>query len=353
MTSLDSGQRKGFLGGGMILAVFATAVLSLPIYQRVDKESQGNQVEAPAMLSASHKAELAETLRLKAEIGDQVWTGLAATNIPVILFNEGYEFLVGEANPPGLWKVVEGDDFQGVPYYRRAAQNPQAFAVKVGATWAGSAPTLDHMNRKIPFKLSPEFHVVVVLHEIFHAYQANQAPKRFAKANAVYAAESRYPYKDADFRSAWNDEGRALAEALKTKDDAPVKDLVRRFLQIRETRRKRAALGSDLLAFERELEWLEGLAKYAEIKFYEIAASRSREASYGRYGTALPFPLQWDFVRLEKTLGTQDGDLRFYLSGLAQARLLDRLSPQWKARAMQEDVYLEDLVRESVGVRSK
>jgi hypothetical protein len=116
---------------------------------------------------------------------------------------------------------------------------------------------------------------------------------------------------------------------------------------------RRAALGSDFLAFERELEWLEGLAKYAEIKFYEIAASRSREAPYGRYGAVLPFPLQWDFVRLEKTLGAQDGDLRFYLSGLAQARLLDRLSPQWKARAMQEDVYLEDLLRDSVGVRSK
>ncbi len=90
------------------------------------------------MLSASLKSELAETMRLKAEIGDQVWAGLARTNIPVILFNESYEFLVGEADPPEPWKVVEGDDFQGVPYYRRTAQNPQAFAVKVGAAWAGA-----------------------------------------------------------------------------------------------------------------------------------------------------------------------------------------------------------------------
>jgi hypothetical protein len=37
--------------------------------------------------------------------------------------------------------------------------------------------------------------------------------------------------------------------------------------------------------------------------------------------------------------------LTLYLSGMAQARLLDRLNPGWKAKAMQEKVYLEDLLR--------
>ena len=46
--------------------------------------------------------------------------------------------------------------------------------------------------------------------------------------------------------------------------------------------------------------------------------------------------------------GNDEGDMRFYYSGWAQAVLLDRLSPGWKARALQPGVYLEDLLAEAV-----
>lgn len=338
---------------GVILVAFTALGLGLLTAGTASKAGQLNPVQDPLMLSAADKTELAEESRLKAELGDQVWPGLGSADIPIILFNDSYEYLIGEKDPPGPWKIVEGDDYQGHAYYRRAAQDPQAFAVLVGTHWAGSIGTLDSMNRKIPFKLRPDFHVVMILHEVFHAFQAGQAPGRFTKANAVYKAESRYPYKDNEFAAAWNNEGAALAEALKAKDEAASIGLVRKFLEIREARRDRAALGSELIAYERELEWLEGLAEYTEMRFYEIAASRSGETAFAHYGPGLPLPLQWDFVRLGKNLGTEQADLRFYLSGLAQARLLDRFSPQWKARAMGEEIHLEDLLRDVAGPRSK
>jgi hypothetical protein len=43
-----------------------------------------------------------------------------------------------------------------------------------------------------------------------------------------------------------------------------------------------------------------------------------------------------------------EGDGRFYYSGMTQAFLLDQLAPGWKARIMQDDVFLEDLLREAV-----
>ena len=46
---------------------------------------------------------------------------------------------------------------------------------------------------------------------------------------------------------------------------------------------------------------------------------------------------------------SKSGDYRFYLSGMAQARLLDRLAPGWTARALTEDVSLEELLAEAVG----
>jgi hypothetical protein len=68
------------------------------------------------------------------------------------------------------------------------------------------------------------------------------------------------------------------------------------------------------------------------MRFYELAAARgAQEPAFAAYKPGQPF-LTWDFVRLEKQLGAQEGDLRFYLSGMAQARLLDRLAPEWKVR---------------------
>jgi hypothetical protein len=40
-----------------------------------------------------------------------------------------------------------------------------------------------------------------------------------------------------------------------------------------------------------------------------------------------------------------DGDGRFYYSGMAQAYLLDRLLPNWKATAFDENIWLDDLLQ--------
>ena len=55
--------------------------------------------------------------------------------------------------------------------------------------------------------------------------------------------------------------------------------------------------------------------------------------------------IQADYARLGTSLGFQSGDLRFYLSGMAQARLLDRLAPGWKEKALPGPATLESLIR--------
>ncbi len=334
-------------------AFFALTILTCGM--RSSPEAKESSLQNPGqdlnLLSSADKVGLAEALRLKAELGDIVWPGLASSSIPILLYNDSYEFLVGEENAQSPWQVVEGDDFLGKPYYRRTATNPQSFAVFTGLSWAGSLSTLEQMNQKVPFKLAADFHVVLILHEVFHAYQASKAPGRFAKANSVYDSESRYPFKDKESTAAWSNEGAALAEALKAKDDGEARSVIQKFLRIRDDRRQRAALDPELLAFEKELEWLEGLAKHVEIRFYELAASRSQEPAFSSYKPGLLY-WRWDFARLERLLGHESGDLRFYLSGMAQARLLDRLLPGWQKKAMEEMVHLEDLLRAVPGPKS-
>jgi hypothetical protein len=93
------------------------------------------------------------------------------------------------------------------------------------------------------------------------------------------------------------------------------------------------------------MEWLEGFGKYTEIRFYEPAAARPSPPTLPTLPSpGLPF---WsgDFVRLERTLGSLPGDQRFYLSGMAKARILDRLSPGWKDGFFQAGGSLDDRLR--------
>jgi hypothetical protein len=43
-----------------------------------------------------------------------------------------------------------------------------------------------------------------------------------------------------------------------------------------------------------------------------------------------------------------EGDGRFYYSGFAQAVLLDRLAPGWKAQLFDEGAWLEELLAQAV-----
>jgi hypothetical protein len=308
--------------------------------------------EPSPFLSARDKERLSESLRLKQILGDEVWPELGTTAIPVIIYNDSYEFLTGAVNPPPRppWVIVEKDDFSGRPYYRRPAKDPQAFAEDLGGQWAGSMTSIEAMmNRKAPVRINPDFYVVFVLHEVFHAFQATVAPERFRRAQALYAVEESYPVKDPAFAKAWTDEGALLAAALKAKDGAEVLEGVRAFLRQRESRRKLLTGGVDFTEYERGMEWLEGLGKYTEMRFYEMASARAREPDFAAYKPGLPY-WTWDFVRLARQLGTQGGDLRFYLSGMAQARLLDRLSPDWKVGFFKESRSMEELLISAISV---
>lgn len=49
--------------------------------------------------------------------------------------------------------------------------------------------------------------------------------------------------------------------------------------------------------------------------------------------------------RLANSLGEHDGHNRFYISGMAQAKLLDQLKvANWQEQIMQKDIYLEDML---------
>src|SRR6266511_2021363 len=108
----------------------------------------GFQTSESGKLTVLDKSEIEEFFNLQMQLGDSVWPAFGRTDIPVILFNEEWAFLVGCKNPPDGWKkvpnmsqrgkkweLVPNDKIFGQSYYCQRLDSsiiPEAFTVKVG-----------------------------------------------------------------------------------------------------------------------------------------------------------------------------------------------------------------------------
>ena len=192
-------------------------------------------------------------------------------------------------------------------------------------------------------------------HESFHAFQGALAPLRLAEAEAANRSESEYPWDNAALGEAWKHETGLLVEAIRASSNEEAAKLVRQFLAQRDERRATAELSQELRSYERQREWLEGLAKYAELSIQRIAAETPGYTPVTALGADPDFKAyttreQYWSAQLGEVTRTagRAGETRFYYSGMAQAVLLDRLLPGWKERAFEPDVTLEDLLREAI-----
>jgi hypothetical protein len=342
-------------------------------------------------LTGADKARLTEALHLRQALGDSLWPGLGREPLAVVLYNERYAFLVGVVDPApgwikvpggrargGAWEAVPGDSLAGAPCYRLRLPgpgvDPEAFTVRIGTRWAASLPTFewsgislaDQMRGGMPGALAAVFplrravalliggtdgYLALLQHEAFHAHQGMVAPGRLAAAERATALEGRYPASP-EFERAWRRELGLLVEGVRAPDPTEARELARRFLESRRLRRRAAGLGDSLIACERQREWLEGLAKYAELESWRRAA---RTPGYRPLGSLAAdrefrgyagFEARWSRELMQARVSS--GDVRFYYSGLGQAALLDRLLPGWKNRALADGVWLEDLLAEAV-----
>jgi hypothetical protein len=192
----------------------------------------------------------------------------------------------------------------------------------------------------------------MVLHEAAHAYQGIQAGDRLVSAErAALDWAGRYPWENPSFKDAWQAELDVLAQALRAETTEENSRLAGEFLALRAQRRSAANLSAELVNFERQREWEEGIAKYSELSI-AVQAARSedyqplpelrQDTEFHAYQNAQK---KWnqEIDQIQREAGVE-GDGRFYYSGFAQAVLLDRLSPGWKDKLFDEDVWLEALL---------
>ncbi|HLO18201.1 MAG TPA: hypothetical protein VK206_25440 [Anaerolineales bacterium] len=376
--------------GGLLIVLLLTSGISAVINSSLPTHS-----EVVDHLSNLETARLAEFFHLKRELGSSIWSGWGEADIPVILYNEGYAFLVGYPDPPpgwlkmpqresrgAAWEVIPDDKFDSMPYYRQRLtdpnKTPEGFTVLVGDRWVATFQTREYSEISFYSGLREEFPPVVreiipyslfwnlisgesdaylafLLHEAFHAYQGSLSPDLFAQAEEVMRLENRYPWEDPVHLDAWQKELDLLVEAANATSNEEAAELVRQFLAQRDARRTKLGLSSELVDFERRREWLEGLAKYTELAIGRMAATTPgyeplpdmhADPEFNDYRSRDHFwSLQLNQVR---QVLKNEGEVRFYYSGFAQAILLDRLLPSWRTSVISEGTPLEELLQDAI-----
>ncbi len=347
-------------------------------------------------LSDLQKARVAEARHLQQTLGDAIWPGWSQLDTPYIVHDAEYAYLVGYSNPPpgwmkmpqgqshgGAWEPVPDDTFEGRVYYRQKLTDPnitpENFTVLVGDRWVATLQVKEYMEvafyagfrKELPPALRPVFpyrlmwrllmrdtdsYIAALLHEGFHAFQGSLAPERLSAAENVNRFEPRYPWDEPALTDGWQQEVDFLTRAVRASSPTEAADLARQFLSARGARRAAAGLTADLMDYERQREWLEGLAKYAEVSVGRAAVHTSAysplpevtaDPAFQSYANSETY-YTGQLGELARTSG-RSGDTRFYYSGMAQAVLLDRLLPGWQARGFDSAVMLEDLLQEAVG----
>jgi len=348
----------------------------------------------PETLDEAELTRQAELFHLRQNVGDEVWSGWGTAELPVIAYNEGYAFLLGYPGQPPVgwlkvpagtqrgsdWQILPAKTFEGqVIYFQPLSSGlyPENFAVQVGESWVSSLQTREWMEIQLsqtvradlpgvlrsvfPYRLfiglmlgGDDKYISAVAHESFHAWQGLTAPQKFSAAETAARLDERYPWESESLSQDWKAELQCLADMLRGENPAALLAQVRRFLEHRAARRQSAGLNTELIAYEQQREWLEGLARYAELEIwrqgglsgYEPLPSTASLPHFDRYHG---FENRWQ-QELDQMLRMyyDEGDGRFYYSGMAQAYLLDRLLPGWKQRAFEDGIWLETLLIEAL-----
>ena len=252
----------------------------------------------------------------------------------------------------------------GQPYYRQALPDPEItpenFTVKVGDEWVSTFQTREYaemsfyngfknelppfINWVFPYKLfwnlimgDAENYVTGLIHEGFHAYQATEAFDKFVASESVARMSGDYPWGRPENRNGWEKETDFLVKAYEADSQEERMEMATAFIHAREERRQQSGLEDSFIDYEIKREWLEGLAKYTELKIGIVAANLPSYTPVEGAAEASDFEM---YQNKESYLANQisevprassrDGESRFYYGGMLQAMVLDQLDPAWR-----------------------
>ncbi len=288
------------------------------------------EVVSPEVLVEELLSRIKELRRAAKQAAGDLWPGWDPTATPMGVHKaKEFSVLIGHPKPPAPFRpyattqvsvpVFVADTTEGIPL----ANTAQPFAGAL-TSFVGFSDLMD--------KNPVEEAVALGIHELFHAHQRRIAPQKYA--NVLVVLWGQYPEFSARNRALLELEAEALLRALRAPDAEEQRRQAGDFQGLRAARRKEMA--ADVARYESAEESSEGLARYMEYRLLEVAYPARVELREKR-------------LQALENLGSLERDReRFYVLGMAEAALLDRLRPGWKKEFESSDALLDDLLARAV-----
>ena len=304
-------------------------------------------------LSEPDRIRIAEAYRLGKAIGSDLGPGAMEIPFAILLVTPDREFLIGHPRPSSDFVATGPDSLLGGTVYFR----PRQFGVGLLATFpaVGGISTIV-VGQPEQTKKSSTFWVLTVLHERFHQIQNSQSGYYDGVAKLDLANGDQtgnwmlnyaFPYDSARVVQAFHVYRDALRRGL-----APNADVEQ---VARDVIAARAALRATMSAPDwRYLEfqlWQEGISRYTELRVARAAVRQQPLPAYASLPDVIPYAVAADSLlkNVERELAmlnlTGWKRVAFYPTGAAEALLLERVNPGWRARYFAQRFALEPLYR--------
>lgn len=303
----------------------------------------------------------AEYRNLVSARGSGAWPGWRSP-APLLQRKGSREFLIGHPSPPASFRRVPGLTVLGAAVFSAPAgtitPGPAATTWNVAGVQVAIIPVRAELERAVDAQLgrgavpwSDSVYLRALVHEAFHAHalavRRGRPPSFGSDMDEREALEALGALPAAEARLAR--EGAALRSAIGARTRAGARKAAAEFLRLLAERW--AALGTGFAGFERELEWVEGSARYADYRLLLAAGSPGYvpAAKVAYPGAAAQRAAL--LAELADPAPRNDGLRgRWQVLGAGMGLVLDRLLPGWHARALSGGEALDVLLAEAVDV---
>lgn len=302
--------------------------------------------------SHADRVRLAEAFRIGERLGNEVWRGWSQVPFVVLLVTPEHEFLVRHPRPSNDFAPVGRDDLLGSRVFVRN----RTFPVNLQAAFpvAGIPTVVIGRPENTEAGTSTRW-VLTLLHEHFHQMQDFQ-PGFFRELKGLGLARGDetggwmldfpFPYEEPRLNQELSILGRALHEALGAVGTREFRDRLSAYLRLR--RRLRRILSPDDYRYLSLQIWLEGAARYTELRIATLAATRSGvSGDFRALPDFVPFEREAEALRADIMDALPALELRrsrratFYPVGAAECLLLDAANPRWRKLYFTRKFYVE------------
>jgi hypothetical protein len=309
--------------------------------------------QKPPTLPEADRIRIAEAFRLADALGNRLWPDWDKAPFAVLLVTPDQEFLIRHPKPSDDF-TLGGEDalLRGKVWYRKR-KYPPSFLATFPAV--GGIPTVVIGQAENTEAKHSTRWVITLLHEHFHQLQDSQ-PRFYADVDALGLARGdltgmwmlnyAFPYTTPEIKEHFSVMSRALAEALRARQQPEFSDKLAAYVGSRK--KFRSLLRADDYKYFALQVWKEGVARYTEYHLAVLAAADykpSKEFQELKDYRTFKDVAGAILSRMEKELESVQLDKAkrevVYNFGAAEGLILDRARPTWRKQYFEEKFTLD------------